>query len=215
MKKNTLRVPVTQKIEDFSPNNLKRTQQVIFLNLVREGLIDNLDEYFKNGKKDFMDGEFIRNALKIASTYNRTDIVQYFLESPVCKPFFEQEDYQLAFVSACSYGELNLIKYLLMSPKLDKHADVNLNTTTKTKEIFSSNSNNGVIAAIMRNQLKTIEFLIFDMNVQYSKKIKDYLRRNPNELVTKMFKVKLANDKLNQSLPINQIEPTIKKNIKI
>jgi len=215
MKYSILKKKVTQNLDDYSSENLKRTQQAIFLHVCREGSIENLDSYFKNNISEIIEEKLIHNAIKVASFYNKSNVIEYLLESPNCQPFFNQDDYQIAFVSACSHGDDELIKYLLKSPKLDKHADVNISANINSQDPYFSGNKNGFIAALKGNQLQTVKLLIFDMNLKYSKKIKDYLHRNNNEEITKMFKAKITSDELNKSLSFNKNENIIIKSIKI
>jgi ankyrin repeat protein len=213
MNKNIKKILIQQNLKDFYQNNPKGFYQVTFLNACQDGSLDIVKELLGSNSENFIEENIIVNALKSASIYNQVKIVKHLFTSPICKPFFQQEHYQLAFNSACSYGSLDLVQYLLNSPKLDMHADVNANTAFK--EIYRSGYNNGVIAAIIRNELPTLEFLIFEMDAKYSRKIKTFLKKYPNEEATKMFTIKSTMEKLTKELTPSKPEQTKRKTNKI
>jgi hypothetical protein len=63
----------------------------------------------------------------------------------------------------CIFGDLEMIKYVLSSPELTKHADIHANSDTPFKTIIS------------KERLDIMEFLIFEMNIEKTESIKEFL----------------------------------------
>ena len=99
-----------------------------------------------------------------------------------------KKDLNWGYISACQQGSVDKVKYLLSSPDLNKHADIH------------AWSDLGFTCACVRKNLEIIEYLIFDMNIEKTKKIEKYLKNKPNEQVKKWFRLRELNNKLEQEL---------------
>lgn len=142
----------------------------------------------------------LRACLSIASKSNHPEIVKYLLTSPKCSFAFEHKEHQKTFHDACYFGNLNLCKFLLDSPKLKNHADVN----GTIGEYDSYSYNNGVVAAIQGKQLETLRFLIFDMNATKPKSINKILNKKENQEIKNMFTIRDVGTQLEKELTTNE-----------
>lgn len=147
----------------------------------------------------------------------------------------ELSDQLLGF---CDIGQLKEVKYVLTSPELKEHADINYlddaplkwacykNRLEVVKYLLTSNelkkhanisaeNDEPFSLALQRGNINIIEYFIFDQNIPKSEHIIKHLNALPyfKEKIDKMFLVRDSNNQLNIELPINS--NMIKKSAKI
>ena len=131
------------------------------------------------------------------------------------------------FIDSCSNGYLEVVKYLLTSPDLKEHADIDadndygfrlacenghlevvkyLLTSPDLKEHADIHADNdsGFRWACSHGQLEVVKFLILDMSIEKTKHIEDYLNKNQDNKCVKeaieLFQIREFNQKLNANL---------------
>lgn len=82
------------------------------------------------------------------------------------------------------FGSLEVLKYLYESDKIKK----NINIHAKNDAPFRM--------ATRMGKYDILEYLIFEQNIEETKEIKDYLFKNPNKVVSAMFKARTLNAQL-------------------
>lgn len=141
--------------------------------------------------------------------------------------------YEYAFAISCYSGDVNFIKYLLSPPKYHLFNDINITLNAALKEA-SEGGNLEVVkyllttpelkdkvdlhyssdaifkAACKENKLEVLKYLIFDLNIEKTSCINQYLSENPNQEIENLFKIRTISQELTTDLPINGIIP--KKN---
>lgn len=130
------------------------------------------------------------------------------------------------FQVGCVNGEFERVKYLLASPDLSTHAEINflnhnglkcacmhghieivkyLLTSPDLKE--HGNIYAGEALAFkyvcMEDNLELKEYIIFDYKIQRNDDINKYLEDFPNELIEKMFAMRELNEQMNKDLFVN------------
>lgn len=98
-----------------------------------------------------------------------------------------KEDLNYKFRIACLHGDLEVIKYLLTSSDLKQQADIHFQRDVGFKYAC-------------QNSLDIVRFFVFDMNIEKTLTIKQYLKKFPNEQVENMFKLRELNQKLEKEL---------------
>lgn len=94
---------------------------------------------------------------------------------------------------AAQRGHSEVVKYMLNYLELDSHPKRN-----EIKE-FS------FFWASRKNFLDIANFLIFDMNIEKSEDIEEFLKEEPNKQVEHMFELRKLNGKLREELPSAKI----------
>lgn len=145
-----------------------------------------------------------------------------------------QEQLNNELKAACFNGEFDLMKFLLTSPKLKKHAnmqimgDICLKTACMighlemVKYLLSSpdlKQHANIHSAddlsfkyvCSNNNLELLKYLIFDFNIDITNDIKAYLIAIPNEQAERLFNLREINIQLNDNLLMNNNRNDIKK----
>lgn len=136
------------------------------------------------------------------------------------------------FKVACFNGEFEQVKYLLTSPDLSTHAEINflnhnglkcacmhgyvemvkyLLTSPELKEHGDIYAGEALAFKYIcgEDNLELKEYIIFDYKIERNKDIDQYLENFPNELIEKMFRMRDLNAQINSELRVN--EPIMKK----
>jgi hypothetical protein len=140
---------------------------------------------------------------------------------------YNQQQLNNTFPSACACGDLEQIKYLLTSPDLHIHADIHIEndygfhiacqlanfeliTYLLSSEELPQQINIKNNFAVLRSEhfgfnLKTIQFLIFDLNIPIPEDI-NYDALYPSEVI-RLFHLRTLQQNLN-----NNLKPTDNNN---
>jgi hypothetical protein len=133
-------------------------------------------------------------ALMMSCRFGNLDEVRYLLTSPELQIHADAEKFiDSGLELACSGGHLELIKYLLFSPELKKNANLHAYEHDYIHTPF--------VNALSANQLKIIEYFIFELNIERKPYIDEYFKYSPNPQIENLF---ILRD-LNNSMPINEI----------
>ena len=107
-----------------------------------------------------------------------------------------QEELNEEFIDACKNDDLDIVKYLLISPELKKHANIH------------AENNNGFICACYQGHLEVVKCLIIDMNIDKTKHIEKYFNENKdNENVQQaieLFNTRDLHHQLNKNIKDNK-----------
>jgi hypothetical protein len=105
----------------------------------RNGHLHLLQALLTPQKDNSRIGKMLLNGgiLSAASQHGHIDIVKYLLESPDLTNYRFPINYNLAFKSACSFDEMEVIKYFIFNK--------NINLDNDLKSYFSKNPNESVI----------------------------------------------------------------------
>ncbi len=112
-----------------------------------------------------------------ACSKNNIDIVKILLETKQFKINVSCEE-DLALRCACTYGSINILKYLLTP-----------NNSFDMPNIHSKNDSAFKNAARM-SQYEVLEYLILEKNINQTEEITKYLTKNPNKIIDNLFKVR-------------------------
>lgn len=102
------------------------------------------------------------------------------------------EAFNIGLLEASKENQLEVIKYLV-----------------SLKEISYFSSFESLCESNMTNTLK---YLIFDLNIEHTPEIDNYLKKRDNEGVQNMFKIRLINEQLIKELDPSQSNKTNKHN---
>jgi hypothetical protein len=148
-----------------------------------------LYQKFKN-----CDEHGLNNALIISCGFGNLEEVKYLLTSPELKIHADAETLiDSALELSCFRGHLDLIKYLLTSPELKKNANLHAYEHDYIHTPF--------VNALSTNQLKVIEYFIFELNIERRPYMDEYFKYFPNPQVENLF---ILRD-LDKSMPINEV----------
>ena len=115
---------------------------------------------------------------------------------------FNKNDLDEVFVSACSAGDLDVVKYLLESDELKEHADIH------------AENDFGFILACNNGHLDVIKWLIFDYNIEKTKEISNFLKSNKDDdfvaQVKEMFASRDLKEDLSKSLNFGENKSKMK-----
>jgi ankyrin repeat protein len=159
--------------------------------------------------------------LSLAAKVGDLEIVKFLLTSPKLKDkanIHADDDY--AFHLACANGHLEVVKYMLTSSELDEHAHIHpysnykiiienghldiLKFLLESKKLNVHAENDLIfISACNQGNLKIIQYLIFDLNIDVNENIKNYLKSEINPFVEKvkhMFEMRETNESLEKEL---------------
>lgn len=123
--------------------------------------------------------------------------VKNMLKSEEMKYSLEENPYLLdeGMLEASHARKNNVVKYLLSSPELKKHANVH----TMKDMIFRTTSVNG--------NHEILNYIIFDLNIRKTDTILECLKRESHSLSLELFRqrdIKNLQNEINEELPINQ-----------
>ena len=117
------------------------------------------------------------------------EVIKQLLASPELKEHADvHTDNDYGFSMACFKGHLEVVKYLLASPELKEHADIHAGYDC------------GFRWACERSHSGVIDFLIFDMNIEKTKAISDFLKNDKYNEIDKLFKIRDVNNKLSGTI---------------
>jgi ankyrin repeat protein len=130
------------------------------------------------------------------------EIVKYLLTSSEMKePVDINTENNSAFKNACYNGYLNIVTYLLTSDELKDHVDIHVENDTGFKYACSG------------GYLEIVKYFIFDMAIEKTEAIIDFLMEKPNEQVEKLFNIRELNNKLDKELSSDNINSPKKNKI--
>lgn len=145
-------------------------------------------------------------ALMTSCRCGNLEEVKYILTSPELEIHANPQSFNHAgFNLACSQGYLEVVQYMLTSPDLKVHANIHANEQDYIHTPFVHAMN-----AANRNQLDIIHYFVFDLNIEKTKYIEEYLKYFPNSYIENLFVVR----ELDKELPINDLEQ-VKKGFKL
>ena len=139
-------------------------------------------------------------------------------------------------INACSYGQIDIVKYLLTSPDLKQHADIHarndsalscacnkghldlviyLLTSSYLKEHANiyAQYDNAFIGTVENGHLDIIHYFIFDYQIEKTKDIEEYLVDNKTEDILFLFEKRQFQQKLQSKLYIKNNKQTNKLKI--
>ena len=107
-----------------------------------------------------------------------------------------QKELNDAFISGCESGHLDIVKYLLTSAELKKHADIH------AKDDW------GFRGACRDGRLEVIKYLIIDMNIDKTNYIEKYLNektdnRNVQQAI-ELFNIRDLHHQLKENIKDNK-----------
>ncbi len=209
------------KLEDFEIDEE-------FTNACYDGDLDVVQYLLKTPEFEInIIQECINHGFFKACQNGKLSVVRYLLTDPDLYEnanIHASEDNGLNW--ACSEGHLELVKYLLTSPELKEHANIHapnifmracsdghvevvryLLTSSDLKENANIHEGNdaGFKGAFLNKKLDIIQFLVFDMNIDKTKEIENFLAEYSNEQVENMFILRELNENLEKELPSDKI----------
>ncbi len=95
-----------------------------------------------------------------------------------------QLDDFMAIRTSCMFGSLEALKYLYDYDKTKNSINIHIKNDAPFR-----------MAARM-GKYDILEYLIFEQNLKETEEIKDYLLKNPNKIVSSMFKARALNSQL-------------------
>jgi ankyrin repeat protein len=123
----------------------------------------------------------------MSSDCGRLDILKYTLDSfPDNTQLNNALNNGSLINSACDEGRIEIIKYLLDRAKLDIHFN--------EEQFFR--------CAYDNNQFEVLRYFIFDLNLEKTKAIEDYMAPVFKTEVANMFELREINKSLNENLPV-------------
>jgi ankyrin repeat protein len=162
-----------------------------------------------------------------ACEHNQLHIIQYLLSSPELKEHSDihsKNDWTLNI--ACNEGHFEIVRYLLTSPDLKEHSNIKrhsleyaiqmgnidivdylLNSPDLKEPVnIHIHEDSIFIKACEFGDMKTLQYLIYDLNIDRTDDINKYLEDPNGNLVNEaknMFELRELNKQLNNSLPDN------------
>jgi hypothetical protein len=95
------------------------------------------------------------------------------------------------FEHACGVGHLDIVKYLFSSNQLKEHANLH------------SNNDYAIVQACRNGHLDIMSYFIFDLNIEKSTPIKEYLDSSPPLGVNELFEARKMQQELEKELQYN------------
>jgi hypothetical protein len=189
---------------------------------------DLLIQKLKKRGINFNNQHSINHALILACINNELDVVKFCLTSPELKlhaDIHADEDEPLR--NACKFGHLDIVKYLVASPEIKEHAcpqhpdnifiysayDNNRVEIIKyllgSPEVINKpdihiNNDETFIYCTQYKVYDIVNCLIFDLNIEKTNNINEFLTNHPDEKITSWFNLRDLNKELNESLDINE-----------
>jgi len=142
-------------------------------------------------------------ALYYACKKGNLDEVNYLLTSPDLTYHsdihYENDE---ALHTSYFYGHLEITKYLLSSPKLNEHADIH----SRDDQMFVFCYGN----YIEQDYAEFLNFLIFDLNITKTPRIKKYMEEYNSQEFKKAFDIRDLNKELDFSSTKKDNNPKVK-----
>lgn len=116
----------------------------------------------------------------------------------------ENLDFKLSFCkskiirTACIYGAINIVKFLLLNDKYSKQ----INIHAKNDEAFR--------LAVKFGNKHIVEFLILDFKIEKTKSIEEFLNQKIDNYSINLFNNRLLKESLDVNLPKNKHKKKIK-----
>lgn len=156
------------------------------------GTVEILD-YLLNSKEIKLNAKIDSDAMFYrACSNNQVKVLEYLFKHPKV-----QQDRDFGIKSgellqlACAYSDLNTIKFILTYPEFkDK-----INIHTKRDVLFDT--------LIRNRKTDVIQYLIFDLNIEKTQEIKEFLKRTTTAEIEKMFTIRDLNGELRDELKGN------------
>lgn len=140
----------------------------------------------------------IQQAFYEACSKNSIDDLNYLITSEYGKKIDISKQEYLGFRSACLFGSLDVVRYLLTNPKINPPIDIHIKNDSAFK------------GAAQMGRIEIIEYLIIEANIKKTDHIKKYLSKNPNKMIENIFHTR----ELNKQLSFNfEEQPTSKPKI--
>jgi hypothetical protein len=161
------------------------------LKAARSGQLTVLQALLHPNKNSSPNGQMLLygDILSSASQHGHIDIVKYILEAPELANYHYPMNDKLAFKSACSFNEMEVIKYFIF--------DINIELDNELKFYFDQNPNEPVIKLFeLRDINKELKYELVS-NENNTKKIKDmnkYTHLSQEELNQEFFNAIDLND---------------------
>ncbi len=114
---------------------------------------------------------------------NNVLIVEQLLTNKHYRVDVSSEEY-LGLRCACTYGSVDVLKYLLTPNKSFDMPDIH----AKNDSAFKS--------AARMLKYDVLEYLILDKNIQKTEEITKYLNKNPNKVIDNLFKLRELDSQL-------------------
>lgn len=137
----------------------------------------------------------LNESLYHACTEGSLNEVRYLLTSKELKKHAKINARTLnnstAFEHVCGVGHLEIVKYLLFSDELIEHADIH------------SDNDYGIVQACRNAHLDIMAYFIFDLNIEKSIPIKEYLDDSPPQGVNELFETRKMQQELEKELHYN------------
>lgn len=185
-------------------NDFKAQKLISALNKREKKLVYSFleDEEFVKVLPDLLTKEELGDCFLKAAELEDINLIKFFLASPDLSVHadihYKKED---ALFRACYHGALNIVQYLLTSPDLKEHAYINerqgncfvyacendhlevaryLLTSSELKEHANIHSQNDYAfrTACQYKRKEVLEFLIFEMDIEITEPIQEYLSHN-------------------------------------
>lgn len=133
--------------------------------------------------KEEINSEFLR-----ACQTGDLGVVKYLLTSSEL-PFNAEINHNdgLGFANACMFNRPELVRYLLTSPYLEKNAEIH----SKNDLGFNTAYNNGLV--------DILEILIFDMDIDVTESMREYMHNSPRILADSMLMTRELNKGLGKN----------------
>ena len=128
-----------------------------------------------------------------AAQRGHLEIVDYLLTTTDTMNIAQYDD-EGAYHSACYYDKLEVVKYLLSSPRLKKHIDKSIDDDRAF--YIACNADTGI-------NIPLLEYLIIDEDLQMTSHMEDYLKLSPSKksiVIYSIFAKKQLNEKLKTTL---------------
>lgn len=156
--------------------------------------IENFNLLYQDFTKDR-----VHNIISMACRDNNLNLLHYFF---LHHPLAPSNTYpQMAidihlnndefFLKACRNGHVDIVSFLAHSPLIKEHANIH------------SLDNIAFLGAIKNGHMLVAQYIIFETDIKWNKKIKDYLIRNAPQYVEDVEKI-FFTKKLNKDLADNK-----------
>ncbi len=100
----------------------------------------------------------------------------------------------MAVRTACMFGSIDVLKYFYTEENFKTPINIHIKNDAPFR------------MATRMGKYDILEYLIFEQNLKKTKEISDYLKKNPNKVVSSMFEAR----ELNKQLKLDFNEPKIK-----
>jgi hypothetical protein len=167
-------------------------------------IAQNIMDKFKSNQLYIDVHYYDDRCLRYACDKGQIEVVKYLLTSDelVEKSNINVEN-DYPFTVACMRGDFELVKYLCSSPELKKHSNINSN----------NQHGNGILIAYEDNHMDIVRVLVFDMNINKTKCIEDYIKEQNAEGLEQIFQTR----ELHKTL-LSELQPQLnqqKKKLKV